>query len=51
MSVVLRRGHYYVTQYVTGPQYLVLMLDLQPERIDDPFVTAPKEPSSKYGLF
>ncbi len=40
MSGVVRWGHYYVTQYITGPQCLRLMLDLQPERIVDPYVTA-----------
>jgi hypothetical protein len=35
----VKRGHYFVTQYITGPQSLLLMLDLQPERIADPFVT------------
>jgi hypothetical protein len=37
---VSRRGEYLVTQYITGPQCLLLMLDVQPERIADPFVTA-----------
>ena len=40
MGRVVRRGHYFATQYITGPQYLSLMLDLQSERIADPFVTA-----------
>jgi hypothetical protein len=40
MPGVVKRGHYFVTQYITGPQILLLMLDLQPERIADPFVTA-----------
>jgi hypothetical protein len=40
MPGVVKRGHYFVTRYITGPQCLLLMLDLQPERIDDPFVTA-----------
>jgi hypothetical protein len=40
MDQVWRRGHYLVTQIITGPQSLLLMLDVQPERIDDPFVTA-----------
>jgi hypothetical protein len=35
-----KRNHYFVTQFITGPQCLLLMLDLQPERIADPFVTA-----------
>jgi hypothetical protein len=40
MAGVVRRGHYFVTQLITGPQCLLLMLDLQCERIVDPFVTA-----------
>lgn len=40
MERVVRRGHYFVTQYTTGPQCLLLMLDLQSERIADPFVNA-----------
>jgi hypothetical protein len=35
-----KRQHYYGAQYITGPQYLVLLLDLQNERIDDPYVVA-----------
>jgi hypothetical protein len=37
---VVRQDHYFITQIVTGPQHLRLWLDLQPERIADPFVTA-----------
>jgi len=37
---VVKRGHYFLTQIITGPQHLHLMLDLQSERIADPFVTA-----------
>ncbi len=40
MAVVYRSRHHFVTQYITGPQSLLLRLDLQLERIDDPFVTA-----------
>jgi hypothetical protein len=40
MPGVVKQGNFFVTQYVTGPQFLRLMLDLQPERIPDPFVTA-----------
>src|SRR5262245_291629 len=40
MERVVRREHYFVTQYFTGPQCLTLMLDLQSERVADPFVTA-----------
>jgi hypothetical protein len=40
MPEVVKRGHYFATWYITGPQCLLLMLDLQPERIADPFVTA-----------
>jgi hypothetical protein len=40
MREVFKRGHYFGIQYVTGPQILLLMLDLQSERIADPFVTA-----------
>lgn len=40
MPGVVKRGHYFATQYITGPQCLLLMLDLHPERIADPFVTA-----------
>ena len=36
MSNRFRRGHYSGTKYVTGPQILLLMLDLQDERIEDP---------------
>jgi hypothetical protein len=40
MGEVFKRGHYFGIQYVTGPQILLLLLDLQLERIADPFVTA-----------
>lgn len=40
MNQVSRRGHYLINQIITGPQCLLLMLDLVTERIDDPFVTA-----------
>jgi hypothetical protein len=39
-SSVVKQGHYFLTQIITGPQCLRLMLDLQAERIADPFVTA-----------
>lgn len=39
-SSVVKSGHYFLTQIITGPQCLRLMLDLQTERIADPFVTA-----------
>ena len=39
MPGVTRRGEYLVTQYITGPQCLLLMLDVQPERVADPDVT------------
>jgi hypothetical protein len=37
---VSRQGQYLVTRITTGPQDLLLMLDLADERIADPFVTA-----------
>jgi hypothetical protein len=40
MPGVVKRGHYFVTQYITGPQCQQLTLDFQTERIADPFVTA-----------
>ena len=40
MPGVVRSGHHFVTQYIAGPQCLQLTLDLQTERIADPFVTA-----------
>jgi hypothetical protein len=40
MPGVSRLGEYLVTQHITGPQCLLLMLDMQPERIADPPVTA-----------
>lgn len=40
MNQVWRKGHYFVNQIITGPQCLLLMLDMQAERIDDPFVSA-----------
>jgi hypothetical protein len=40
MNHVWRRGHYLVNQIITGPQCLLLMLDMQSERIEDPFVSA-----------
>lgn len=40
MTEVFKRGHYFCVQYITGPQILRLMLDLQSERVADPFVTA-----------
>lgn len=36
---VSRQGHYLITRLTTGPQDLLLMLDLADERIADPFVT------------
>jgi hypothetical protein len=48
MSGVGRRGDHFVVRYTTGPQDLLLMLDLQPERIADPYVTA-LNVSLKYG--
>ena len=38
MNEVWRRDHYLVNQIITGPQCLLLMLDMQPERIEEPFV-------------
>jgi hypothetical protein len=35
-----RNGHYFATRITTGPQDLLLMLDLSDERIPDPFVSA-----------
>jgi hypothetical protein len=43
MPVKFRRGHYFGAQYITGPQCLLLMLDLQDERIEDPYVMAMTE--------
>jgi hypothetical protein len=40
MTGVSRQGPYFVTRITTGPQDLLLMLDLADERIDNPFVTA-----------
>lgn len=40
MPGVVKRGDYFVTRYITGPQSLLLMLNLQSEPIADPFVTA-----------
>lgn len=40
MGRVVKRGHYYVARYTTGPQDLLLMLDMENERINDPFVVA-----------
>ena len=40
MAGVVRRGHYHVTRWTTGPQDLLLMLDMENERIADPVVTA-----------
>ena len=37
---VVKIGDYFATQYITGPQCLLLMLDLQDERIPDPVVSA-----------
>ena len=39
MPGVSRQGQYLVTRFTTGPQDLLLMLDLADERIADPFVT------------
>jgi hypothetical protein len=39
MDRVYRRDLFYINQIITGPQCLLLMLDMQPERIDDPFVS------------
>lgn len=39
MPGVSRKGAYFVTRFTTGPQDLLLMLDLADERIADPFVT------------
>jgi hypothetical protein len=39
-SSVVKCGPYFLTQIITGPQWLRLLLDLQPERISDPYVTA-----------
>ena len=43
MNRVIKRDQYYAISYTTGPQWLTLLLDLQPERIDDPYVTATHE--------
>jgi hypothetical protein len=43
MSIVFRRGHYFGAEYLTGPQILLLLLDLQDERIEDPYVAAMDE--------
>ncbi|QEL14638.1 hypothetical protein [Limnoglobus roseus] len=40
MDSVGRNGHYFVTRITTGPQDLLLLLDLADERIADPFVSA-----------
>jgi hypothetical protein len=40
MDKVWRRGTYFVHHITTGPQDLLLMLDMQTERIDDPYVSA-----------
>jgi len=40
---IWRRDHYLVNHIITGPQCLLLMLDIQPERIDDPFISAISE--------
>lgn len=40
MPSVWQQGDYFGTRYITGPQILLLLLDLQPERIADPDVTA-----------
>jgi len=40
MTEIFKRDHYFCVGYITGPQILLLMLDLQSERITDPFVTA-----------
>jgi hypothetical protein len=40
MAFVYRSGHHLVTQYTTGPQTLLLRLDLQRQRIGEPVVTA-----------
>ena len=39
MSNLFRCEHYFGALYITGPQYLYLLLDLQQERIADPIVT------------
>lgn len=39
MPSVARQGQYLVTRFTTGPQDLLLMLDLVDERIVDPIVT------------
>jgi len=48
MGHLIKHEHYFTRRYTTGPQDLLLMLDLQPERIADPFVTA-LETCTKYG--
>jgi len=47
MANVAKIGHYLTTRSTTGPQDLILLLDLEPEWVADPFVTAFSE--SKYG--
>jgi hypothetical protein len=39
MSNLFRCEQYFGALYITGPQILYLLLDLQPERIADPIVT------------
>jgi len=43
MSNLFRHEHYFGAMYITGPQSLYLLLDLQPERIADPTVTPIRE--------
>lgn len=43
MPILFRRGHYFGAQYITGPECLLLYLDLQDERIEDPIVSALNE--------
>jgi hypothetical protein len=37
---MLKRGNSYLTRYITGPQALLLLLDLETECIPDPIVVA-----------
>jgi hypothetical protein len=40
VTSVGRNGHYFSARITTGPQDLLLLLDLADERISDPFVSA-----------
>jgi hypothetical protein len=40
VNSIWRERHYVANRIITGPQSLLLMLDLQPERVETPVVTA-----------